>query len=195
MISLSSCDKLNSISTNKHNKENLEGGSDLYKIYVHDPANPNANISSLDKLVKKDKDDEIIYVDKNSPKFSTKDCFYPYIKMDKNKPKLFLKIQNVAADPLVINSSIVTVDKVDYPIEGELEKKQINGKKQYFVETLDKEITSESDFRTLEAIANGRYIETILVGENKFIRRNMSKKSIKSFRNVLTAYIYLKNKK
>ena len=194
IVSLSSCDKLNSLSTNKNVERETTSNKEAYKIDIYDPANPEATIESLNKLVKKDKDGEVIYLDKNSPKFSTKDCFFPYLKLKGNGVEMFLKIQHVDVEALNAASCLVTVDKVDHTIEGTFEKKKINGKKHYFVETLERKIESKEDFDALEAIANGEYVESILVGENKFIRKNMSKKSIQAFRNVLNAYIYFRKK-
>ena len=191
LISLSSCDKLKSISTNKTLDDKSSVNSERLSV---DLSNPEVTKASLDNLVKKSNYVEDIYIDKNSPKFSTKDCFYPYIRVKGDDVSLYLKVQHVSVELLNINTYVVTVDKVDYTIKGEVSKKKLNGKKKSFMETLDKLITSDEDMQTLKAIAEGEYVKTLLVGENKFIKSNMSEKNRKAFYNVLVAYLYLKNK-
>ena len=194
IISLSSCDKIQSLSTKKTIEEKANDSLNVKSYVVYDESNPDATVSSLDNLIKKNKEGFDIYIDKNSPKFSTKDCFYPYIKMEEDGAKLYLKVQHVDVDLLEINSFIITADKIDYTINGEVTKRLLNGKKEYYIETLDKLISSYQDLKTLEAIANGEYVKTILVGENRFIKKDISEKMKKSFHNVLLAYVYLNKK-
>ncbi len=176
-LSFYSCDKIKSLNSNKTTEEK---------------SNKNIPYFSLDNLVKKNKDGQTIYVDENSPKFSTKDCFYPYLKKEDKKLHLYLKLQHLDVEPLNITSYIITANKVDYQLKGSIDQKKINGKKKYTIEILDKEITTTSDLKILKAIAKADHVEMVLVGENRFIKKTISKKMQLAFKNILGAYIFIK---
>ncbi len=181
ILSINSCDKIRTLNTTT-NKDNKDISLNSNKVET-------IPSFSINNLVEKQKNGKTIYVDKNSPKFSTKDCFYPYLKKEKEDLKLYLKIQHLDVEPLNIASYIITANKVDYQLKGIISQKQINGKKKYIVEVLDKEIISNNDLETLKAIAIADHVEIVLVGENRFIKKTISKKMQLAFKNILGAYI------
>jgi len=190
LILCQSCDKLNSIKKNS-SKYSVDKDSTAIEL----PQDKiKASSLSLDKLVIKEKEEYLIYVDKTSPKFKNKECFYPYIKKDNDgKIELYLKIQYLDVEWLNIESYMITSDKADYVINGNIEKTIIKGKKSYHIETLNKLITSDKDIKTLESIANGEHVTALFIGKNNYKKRILSQKKRTAFRNVLDAYYFLKN--
>lgn len=149
---------------------------------------------SLDKMRYTQKNGLTTYYDKDSPKFSTKECFYPYIVLKNDQPKLFFRIRYISTSFLNIQDYMINVDKLDHVIHGNVEKTKLKGKKKYTVELLDKAITTKEDLSKLEAIANGKEVTAVYVGTTTFAKREINEQQKASIQNVLDAYAYLKNK-
>ncbi len=150
--------------------------------------------NSLNNMRIENKGKTVYYYDKKSPEFETKECFYPYVKVDKYGPKLYFKIRFIDSQPLNIQEYIVNVDKLDYTIQGNVEKSITKGKKKYNVELLNKEIKTTEEIEKLQAIANGKIVEAIYVGNHGYKKRKINDEQKISIRNVLDAYTFLKHK-
>ena len=131
------------------------------------------------------------YIDKSSPKFDTKECFYAYIIKDVYGPNLYLKIRYVNTEWLNIENFMVTVDQLDYTISGDIQKSETKGKKRYKHEILDKKISEDNDLKTLKAISNGDNALALYVGKNSYKKRVLSEQQKTAIRNVLDAYIFM----
>lgn len=148
--------------------------------------------NSLDKMRYEQVNGTTIYYDVNSPKFSTKECFYAYIILEKGKPKLFFRIRYIANEFLDIQDYMINVDKLDYIFNGNVEKSQLKGKKKYTVELFDKELVSNEAMAKIAAIATGKEVVAVYVGSNTYAKREISTAQKTSIQNVLDAYAYLK---
>jgi len=136
-----------------------------------------------------------LYIDKSSPDFDTKECFYAYIKKDIYGAKLFFKVRYIDVHKLNIENYIINVDKLDYTLMGEVIKSQTKGKKKYNVELLDKEITTPEDKKILNAISSGEEVTALYVGKNNYKKRNITAAQKQAIQNVLDAYAFLEAKK
>lgn len=145
------------------------------------------NNMSIEQLGK-----ETLYVDKTSPEFDTKECFYAYIKKGIYGSKLFFKVRYIDIDWLNIESYILNIDRLDYTLTGNVIKSETKGKKTYKVELLDKEMSSEDDMALLKAIAIGKEVKALYVGPSSYKQRDISVAQRLAIRNVLDAYKYLK---
>ncbi|GAA3511351.1 hypothetical protein GCM10022393_26410 [Aquimarina addita] len=130
------------------------------------------------------------YMDKDSPEFDSKECFYLYFLRAGQKPKLYLKIRYVATEWLDIENCIITADQIDYTITGAVKKEEKKGKKKLFHEVLNIPIDSKEKLDILVATANSKDAITVYVGASDYKKRDLSKTQILSIRNVLDAYEY-----
>ncbi len=148
--------------------------------------------------ISENKDDEgiVTYKAKTSPKFETNECFYIYYtKNQKGKLNLFLKMRYVStADWLNIKNVIVTVDNLDYTIEGEFLKKETKGKKKYKTELLITQINSPEKMKIIKAISNGTDIACLYVSDASYKKRELSTLQKEAFADVLNAYLYMGGK-
>lgn len=139
-------------------------------------------------------DNEItIHKDKTSPKFETNECFYIYFTKNKqNKLNLFFKIRYIStADYLNIENIIVTADKLDYTLSGEVIKEQMKGKKKTKSELLIIQIKNTETMNIAKAIANGTDVVGLYVGSASYKKREITLEQRNAFRNILDAYLYM----
>ena len=131
------------------------------------------------------------YYDKSSPEFDTKECFYAYIEKDIYGAHLKFKTRYVGTAWLDMQNLMVTVDKLDYTIEVEIEKKETKGKKAYKHEVLDFKILSPEQMKILKAIANGQDVLALLIGKDTYKKRVITKQQLIAIRNVIDAFMSL----
>ncbi len=135
-----------------------------------------------------------IYLDKSSPEFDTKECFYAYIVKDIYGVHLNFKIRYVDTEWLDIENYMITVDQLDYSLTGKIEKKETKGKKRYKHELLDIPIHQGKQLETLNAIANGSDVTAVYVGKKKYKKRVINNEQRIAIRNVLDAYVFMGGK-
>lgn len=135
------------------------------------------------------------YYDLSSPEFDTKECFYAYIKKDIYGAHLYFKARYVGTTWLNMETMMVTVDKLDYTVEGEVIKSETKGKKAYKHELYDFEVTTEDQMKTLKAIANGTDVIALFIGKDTYKKRDITQEQRLAFRNVLDAYTFLSGNK
>lgn len=135
------------------------------------------------------------YYDLSSPKFSSNECFYPYIKKSSNnKYEILLRIRHVAEEWLNTENVLITADNKDFSFQGTVVKTETKGKKVYKIELLEIPI-KEDMFSVLEKVATSKEALGVLVGKEKYQKRIMSAEQKLAFQHVLNAYNYLvKNK-
>lgn len=132
------------------------------------------------------------FVDKTSPEFDTKECFYAYIT--KNKAgivSLNFKIRYIDTQWLNIENFMITIDQLDYSLSGEIIKSETKGKKKYKHELLDMPIASSDNFNLLNAIASGQNVTAVYIGKSTYKKREISKEQQIAVRNVLDAYLFM----
>ena len=131
------------------------------------------------------------FIDKTSPEFDSKECFYAYVKKDTYGAHLYFKSRYVGTQWLDMQNIMVTVDKLDHAIEGEIVKTETKGKKAYKHELLDVEITTPGQLNVLKAIANGKDVVALLIGKDSYRKRVISEEQRNAIRNVIDTYTYL----
>lgn len=147
--------------------------------------------SSIDRMRVLKEGKTVYYYDLSSPEFDTRECFYAYIKKGTYGEQLFFKVRYVGTTWIDLKQCMVTVDQLDYTIDGQVVKSETKGKKAYKHELLDVEITSEQQIETLRAIANGSEVLALLIGEDTYKKRVITKEQRVAIRNVLDAYKFL----
>lgn len=147
--------------------------------------------SAVNKMRKVSEGKTTFYYDKTSPEFDSKECFYAYVKKDVYGAHLHFRSRYVGTQWLDIQNIMVTVDKLDHAIEGEVEKTETKGKKAYKHELLDIEITTPAQLGVLKAIANGNDVVALLIGKDSYRKRVISEEQRNAFRNVIDTYTYL----
>ena len=130
------------------------------------------------------------YFDHSSPKFSTKKCFYPYIKKSNGTYQILLRIRYVADEWLNTENVLLTVDNKDYSFKGDVIKSETKGKKVYKIELLEIPL-KEDMLDVMEKVASGKEVIEVLIGDKKYEKSIMSEEQKLAFRNVLNAYNYL----
>ncbi|MGY5353176.1 hypothetical protein ACXGQW_11585 [Wenyingzhuangia sp. IMCC45533] len=150
--------------------------------------------NSLEKMRIEKQGDTDLYVDLTSPEFETKECFYTYLKVKNEVPQLFLKIRYIDVDPLKIQDFIINIDKLEHTFNGDIQSSVTKGKKEYYIELLDKEITSKEDLEAIHAISSANEVIALYVGELNYRQREISEAQKLAIKNVLDAYAYFKLK-
>lgn len=151
--------------------------------------------SAVNKMRKIEDGKTTFFYDKSSPEFDSKECFYAYIKKDIYGARLFFKARYVGTDWIDFQNCMVTVDKLDYTIEGTVQKSETKGKKAYKHELMDVEVTTPDQMKALKAIANGSAVTALLIGSETYKKRELSQDQINAFRNVIDAYIFMGGEK
>ena len=151
--------------------------------------------SSMDRMRILKDSKTTYYFDKSSPEFDTKECFYAYVKKGIYGAQLFFKVRYVGTTWIDMKQCMVTVDQLDYAIEGEVIKSETKGKKAYKHELIDIEITSDEQLETLKAIANGNNVLALLIGKDSYKKRVITKEQCVAIRNVLDAYTFMSEDK
>ncbi len=132
------------------------------------------------------------YIDKTSPEFDSKECFYAYFVKDNiGEVKLKFKIRYVDTKWLDIENFMITVNQLDHSLTGSITKSETKGKKKYKHELLDMVIDSPENFKTLNAIANGDKATALYVGKLDYRKREISKEQCTAIRNVIDAYLFM----
>ena len=90
---------------------------------------------------------------------------------------------------------MVTVDKLDYTINGEVQKSETKGKKAYKHELMDIEISTPDQMKALKAIANGSNVTALLIGNETYKKRELTEEQRTAFRNVIDAYTFMGGEK
>lgn len=131
------------------------------------------------------------FEDKTTPKFDSKETFHAHYKKSKSgKVRMYLKIKYIDTKWLNINSYLITVDKLDYDLKGEITQLETKGKKKYKHETLDEPINTLAELEIIEAIANGKNIKAVYISEDGYKERVLTEEQIKAVGNVLNAYLF-----
>lgn len=132
------------------------------------------------------------YVDKTSPEFDSKECFYAYYTINSaGILDLNFKIRYIDTQWLNIENYLITVDQLDYSLNGTIIKSETKGKKAYKHELLDLPINTLEKFKTLNAIANGDQITALYVGKSAYKTRKITKSQQLAIRNVIDAYLFM----
>ena len=147
--------------------------------------------SAVNKMRRVTEGKNTFYYDKSSPEFDTKECFYAYVKKDIYGAHLYFKTRYVGTQWLELQNLMVTVDKLDYALEGKVETKETKGKKAYKHEMLDVEIVTAEQLETLKAISNGEDVVALLIGKDTYRKRVITEEQRIAIRNVIDTYVYL----
>ena len=151
--------------------------------------------SAVNKMRKIEDGKTTFFYDKSSPEFDSKECFYAYIKKDIYGARLFFKARYVGTEWLDLQNCMVTVDKLDYTINGEVQKSETKGKKAYKHELMDIEISTPDQMKALKAIANGSNVTALLIGNETYKKRELTEEQRTAFRNVIDAYTFMGGEK
>ena len=151
--------------------------------------------SAVNKMRKIEEGKTTFFYDKSSPEFDSKECFYAYIKKDIYGARLFFKARYVGTEWLDFQNCMVTVDKLDYTINGEVQKSETKGKKAYKHELMDIEISTPDQMKALKAIANGSNVTALLIGSETYKKRELTEEQRTAFRNVIDAYTFMGGEK
>ena len=151
--------------------------------------------SAVNKMRKIEDGKTTFFYDKSSPEFDSKECFYAYIKKDIYGARLFFKARYVGTEWLDFQNCMVTVDKLDYTINGEVQKSETKGKKAYKHELMDIEISTPDQMKALKAIANGSNVTALLIGNETYKKRELTEEQRTAFRNVIDAYTFMGGEK
>ncbi len=138
------------------------------------------------------KDNATHYIDKSSPEFDTKECFYTYYT--KNRAgilELRLKVRYIDTQWLNIENYMITVDQLDYTLSGPVIKSETKGKKKYKHELLDIPIDTPEKLKTIQAIANSSDAVALYVGKTDYKKRTITTEQKLAIRNVLDAYVFM----
>ncbi len=128
------------------------------------------------------------FIDKSSPEFNTKECFYAYFTKGSQNPKLYFKIRYVSSNWLNMENVVITVDQKDYSLKDTIRKDETNGKKKLKIEILDTAIDSKEKHEILRAIADGKSVTAAYVGATDYKKRAITEEQRLAIRNVLDAY-------
>lgn len=132
------------------------------------------------------------YVDKTSPEFDSKECFYAYYTINNaGILNLNFKIRYIDTQWLNIENYLITVDQLDYTLTGTIVKSETKGKKIYKHELLDIPINSLEKFKILNAIASGSKVTALYVGESSYKTRKITQPQQLAIRNVIDAYFFM----
>ena len=151
--------------------------------------------SAVNKMRKIEDGKTTFFYDKSSPEFDSKECFYAYIKKDIYGARLFFKARYVGTEWLDLQNCMVTVDKLDYTINGEVQKSETKGKKAYKHELMDIEISTPDQMKALKAIANGSNVTALLIANETYKKRELTEEQRTAFRNVIDAYTFMGGEK
>ncbi len=132
------------------------------------------------------------YVDKSSPEFDTKECFYAYFTKDRaGILELHFKIRYIDTQWLNIENYMITVDQLDHNLSGTIDKTETKGKKKYKHEELDTPVDTAEKLKTIQAIANGNDVVALYVGKTDYKKRTITSEQKTAIRNVLDAYAFM----
>lgn len=146
-------------------------------------------INPLNNLRSKIKNNATYYIDKTSPKFSNKECFYPFIKKENNHYEVFLRVRHVAEEWIETENILITVDNKDFPFKGEVVRRETKGKKVYKIELLEISLNEHLDMLT--EIAKGKEVLGVIIGKSKYKKHIMSEEQKLVFQNIFDAYSFL----